>query len=559
MDRRTTGYLLILILAVGLLYLTKAGNPFQWDDFHFISNGPSAFSVVEIPGYFTESAENLYRPLRSIVYALLASASGGDPLGYHLAGICFHLCTCAVLFLLILRLYQSAELAFAAALLFGVHPVNTGRVVNITGSLDIPGVTLSLATLYLFVRAFREGNAVRSRYALSLLVYGAACFYSEESVTVVPLVFLAALAFVPWKRGRAFVSSLWVSLPFAAVFFAYFVARSMVLGMVGRLSLSWPEYFSQVMAMGRVFWLYVLRLFFPISQSPSYGLIPGYSFRSDFPLSFLVVFLVLLAVVLFFLRNRTSGFAGLWFFVALLPFSNLLPAGDLMADRYCYHASAAFALSMLLAARYATGPGGRADPRARAVIAIVASVFALLTAYRIHLWSDPYLLWSNAVRNAPSSYAARVNLGNELLNMSDPEEAARQYAAAVAIDPEKPLAYSNLGYLHLEEGRLDKARTQFQNALDADGQYTKALVGLADIAVMQGDLQSAEDLSARALAIDENNVDAHNVFGYIAARSDRPAEAIEHYEFVVKNGGDPRVVETARENIVLLRRIMEGQ
>ena len=546
MARRWIGPALALTL-VACVYAGKIAHPFQWDDFHFIVGNDFAHDPANVGAFFTTGQDNLYRPLRALVYLALHAVAGGSAVPYHLAGIAFHLLTCLLVIAIAGRMLGDRRLGLLAGTLFGVHPVVVDRVANITGSLDIPGVTLALLAFLFYLRA-KEGN-YRAFLAASLASFALALLYSEEAMTLAPLVLVFARADAPEDRPGPWRVALRAALPYLAVLAGYLVVRTLALRAVARSPMPLDQHAALLLAMGVVFWGYVFRLLFPVYLSPAYGLTPADVDVAAAAVAVVLIALVVLAAFVLLRRRSGVGLGLAWFLVALLPFSNLVPIGEVMADRYAYHAAAGFAVAFV---GFLAATAGLDRRRTRAALGVLLAAFCVLSLARVRVWSSPLALWGDAVAHAPRSYVARINHGIALRD-ADPDGARAEFEAAVAIDPARPIAHVNLGQLLLERRDFGGAARAFLRALQHDPEHVPALAGLANVAVVGGDDARARALARKALAIDGGNVSVHNVLAFLAYRDGRFDEAAREYEFVARNAADPRLAEGARQNLERLR------
>ena len=70
-----------------LAYAGKLSNPLlQWDDRRFILNQPLIQSLTNWRRFFVEGQDGLYRPLRTLLYAVSYRFFDGRPLGYEVVG-----------------------------------------------------------------------------------------------------------------------------------------------------------------------------------------------------------------------------------------------------------------------------------------------------------------------------------------------------------------------------------------------------------------------------------------------------------------------------------------
>ena len=80
-----------LFVAVLISYFNIFQNDFAWDDKFFIIGNIHIKSLEEIPGFFAEpSTGHLYRPLRSVFYAITYQIWQLNVFGYHLNDFLLH-------------------------------------------------------------------------------------------------------------------------------------------------------------------------------------------------------------------------------------------------------------------------------------------------------------------------------------------------------------------------------------------------------------------------------------------------------------------------------------
>jgi protein O-mannosyl-transferase len=218
------------------------------------------------------------------------------------------------------------------------------------------------------------------------------------------------------------------------------------------------------------------------------------------------------------------AFGGLWFLIALLPVSQIVPHHDLMAEHFLYVPSVGFAL---LVAGLLEPVLNR--PRPSAVVAtaciLVLSLLAVRTVVRNADWKDELTLWSKTVRTAPESARARNNLGAAYLRRGQPHQAEEQLAAAVAIQPDLAVAHGNLGKLLLDRGDLARAEEELESALAVQSPDTIPRLWLGAVYLKQGKATEAEAQFRRALTHPRSAAYAHNNLGVLLANRDQLAEA----------------------------------
>src|SRR5688572_2118663 len=140
---------LLLILAVALTYANSLGGPFILDDQATIVQNPQIKALSDVRAVLVPASETPIagRPLASLAFAINYAISGLDVRGYHIVNIALH-AMCAVLLMLVVRRTLEPNLAFAAALIWAVHPLNSEVVNYISQRTESMMAALYLLTLY---------------------------------------------------------------------------------------------------------------------------------------------------------------------------------------------------------------------------------------------------------------------------------------------------------------------------------------------------------------------------------------------------------------------------
>lgn len=161
-------------------------------------------------------------------------------------------------------------------------------------------------------------------------------------------------------------------------------------------------------------------------------------------------FVLGLAAVAWVMRRRlpTLSFAVGWVLLALLPTHTLLARADLVTERSLHLAWVGPAVA--LGATLAWLCRALRTTAARAVLAsalVAGGAMAVRAVHgRVRVWSEPRLLWTEAVTRAPGSARAWNNLGLVLLEQ-DPRAATAALRRAAALAPSDPQLLSTLAVL----------------------------------------------------------------------------------------------------------------
>ena len=441
-------------------------------------------------GYYRlsqKSSAGLYRPLVTFSFLFNYSVLGNrkEVLGYHAVNFAFHAANALLLWLLALTIFRSRLAAFFVAAIFALHPVATETVTNISGRADAMAATAVLAGLLLYARG-AEASGLRSALVNTGLFLSALAgmLSKENAVVLLALIFLYDLSFHPGRLRK-----------FAAVGGRYLAAAAGVItaALAHRLVLSGlraPEFafvdnpiLDAGFLTGRLTALGVIVKFWKLLLWPrtlscdySYDQIPLASLSAG--LSSLAAVLLVLAVVFLSYRwSRAAFFFGMWFFVAVLPTSNLLLViGSIMAERFAYLPLAGFSGFVVAAVWALESSLASAAPRLRYAPALALGLIACSLGVRTWLrnldWHSDFTIWSAAAEASPRSFKPHHILAGTLLKSGEPENiasAAQEEERAIAIlrklPPERnaSLPYVILGILRQKEGDL-LAREEPQKA-----------------------------------------------------------------------------------------------
>lgn len=534
--------LLILFVAVAAVYANSLNNEFLFDDLETIVElhrpGAGPFQQLET----LLGGRPAFRPVRSASYAMDYALSGLDPWGYHLINISLHGLSAVCVYLIARTLFASPLAALCAALLFAVHPIQTESVTYLSGRRDVLSGLFVLIGFYRFVR-YRQAHRVWD-LVLTILLCPLA-FFTKESGIILPLLCLGYDVVSRIRRSGSDgevsgVRAIWTAasaavregrrfyLPAGALagalaFYVLFLVRGTSLRVWHGGSLD-----MTLLTMARIFLRYLTLLLFPITLNAdySYNAFPVTTSWID-PEAWVAVAIwggLGAAWYRLLLRRPQAAFGGLWFLIALLPVSQIVPHHDLMAEHFLYVPSAGFAL---LVAGLLELVLSRRRPSAAVATAciVVLSLLAVRTVVRNADWKDELTLWSKTVQTAPEAAMARNNLGAAYLRRGQLSQAEQQLTAAVAIQPDNAIAHGNLGKLFLDRGDLARAETELEQALTLKPSESIPRLWLGAVYLKQGRATEAETQFRQALTHRRSAAYAHNNLGILLARRDRQAEA----------------------------------
>ena len=127
--RRSNGVIaLLILLAVAFaIFANTFGAEWSYDDYPVIVENPD---VLSLSNFFANSYPG--RPLREVTFLLDHALFGMQPMGWHIQHVFWHGLCAWLVWLLAMRLDFGRTVAWLAALLFLVHPLQVEVVANIS-------------------------------------------------------------------------------------------------------------------------------------------------------------------------------------------------------------------------------------------------------------------------------------------------------------------------------------------------------------------------------------------------------------------------------------------
>jgi len=567
--------------AAVVVYLNALRNAFVWDDQHLIVGNPAIKSWERLPSLFgadlfTGSVlSQYYRPLQAATYLVDYQLWGLNPLGFHLTNLLLHAVVSVLFFFFAARLAGERRSALAAALLFAVHPVHTEAVTYVAGRSDPLSAVFLLTALLLGV-ARPDGHPLRPPLAGALIrtaLLCAAAFFlallAREAAMILPLLWLLSVAFVQGRADAARQDAL-SSAPRVALFLSgmlaalagYLAIRAAAVGLQAVAGApAQVDLAHRLMTLPRVVLEYLVIWLVPVDLHMERTVRVAESLLE--PATLLCTGLVAGLVALAIRWRREAplvAFGVAWFFVALLPVSNLVPLSTFVAEHWLYVPS----MGLFLAAGWGCGrlwDLGWQQPVATALVVLVA-VYGGLTMRRNLDWRDEQTLYAATVALAPTSARAWTNLGHAhqqagrldqaraayeralallegpAAGATEDASAAQAYEAARRFDSDAADAHNNLGNVYRSWGQLEAAEREFRRALEINPRHVAAHNNLALTfdALGRGDEARAE--FETALRIDPEHATTHSNLGNYYFRRDRLQEAREHYLAAIRLNPD---------------------
>ena len=515
-------------LLAALVYLNTIHGDFLWDDLMLVRDNPYIKHPTHLhhlvqKTYYSVFRELTYRPVCTLTYFGDFALWGLNPKGFHITNIVLHILNVLLLFIFARRLSGRYETAFVAAVLFAVHPVHSEAVAGITfreDALCLLFVFLSL-NFYLSARSekFREWKWI----VLSLFSFFLAVF-SKETAVVLPAVILMLELCVP-ATEKSRTRKLFVLSGYTAAAAGYLVFRLFLFRNPSEHWVYHGRSFLQTMNLVPSALLqYFKLLIFPVKQCVQY-------MPSDISYGIwgcLFALFLLFLLLLFYFKFRDVLFGLIWFLLFLLPVSNIIPIGVIMAERYLYIPNAGFFLfvSQLYGKTFKNNDASAGRRIINfSIILLIIGLLGALTVYRNETWRDESVFWKEAASCSPLSAIAHNNLGLVYLNNGDITSAESSFNKAIQLADSVPLkedryqvsnrAHVNLGIVYARQNRMRDARHEFETAIRVAPGYVRARLNLAVLFMETGKMKEAVAEFNVALALEPDNLRARLYLAHI--------------------------------------------
>lgn len=568
---------LVYVLVGFALYARVLHGPFIFDDKQsipdnkFIRISTITLGALEDAG-FKSLCDN--RPVANISFALNYYFGGYNVAGYHAVNILIHVLTAIFLFLLIKatldlccrqsgrpesNAYPSSMLAFLAALIWFVHPMQTQAVSYIVQRMASMAGMFYVLSLLLYVHGrLDRGYARWALYSGSVLSGVLAVGSKEIAITLPVFVLLYEWYFFQdlsfkWLK-KAVLPLIGVAAVLAAVGYFYLGVHPVDI-LISQYSIRDFTPGQRVMTELRVVVLYLTLLILPLPSrlNLDYDFPVSRSLVDPFTTLLSLGLLVALAALAIYLakRQRLISFAIVWFL------GNLVIESSVVALELVYEHRLYIPSMFVTAAAVAAASQYARDKRVLVgLLCIVACIFSIWSFQRNAVWADELTLWQDCVKKSPDKARPRNNLGDVLLRLGMTDEAIRNFSKAVELDPNYVDALNNLGNALYSRGYYNESIRYLSRALDLDPKCVSAKNNMANSLAASGRIDEAIKYYGEALKLAPETADVHNGLGVALVVKGDIDGAVTHFREALRLAPDNVGV---RMNLERARAIKKAQ
>jgi protein O-mannosyl-transferase len=518
-------HVLLLCGLCFLIYANALTGAFVWDDSLQVVRNESIRSLENIPEMFTSSvwsfagastaSNKYYRPIQTVIFAIVYRVAGLSPFAYHLANVMLHTAATLMVYVLCRELRLFGSMSLLPAALFAVHPVHVEAVTWIAGAGELACGLFYVTALWAFLRYW---NVRKVRWlGLSAAAFLLALFAKEMAVTFPLVALLVALM----KRGDLQVGFRKMALSIVPFLGALGIYGGFRLGVLGGSVPSTLHTEASILDWATLsvwmFGQYLRYAFAPYPLAPFHLVALHFSDRTASTVLYALL-IAATATLLYLMRDkaRTGLFWAGIFAVTLSPvfyFKGISGGSFIFAERYLYIPTVpAMVLLAVLCMQL---------PRDFLIGAatILVAAFSFATVLQNRAWQSDKALFARSAAVYPENSYAWANLGGMYLNDGDDvqaeeafKRAKRHIAAKQYMQPSytEYLVELGLGTMAARRGVAPQAISHLERALALNPLGDNAYTVLASVLI---NLEQRFDAAIPLLekAIELNPVDDYAI------------------------------------------------
>jgi Tfp pilus assembly protein PilF len=550
------------------LYGPSLSAPFIFDDTYTIGRNRSIDRLWPLlgdsehpgplrpPQFFPTAG----RPLVNFTFALNYQLGESNPWGYHAFNLTLHWMSALLLWAILARTLRldyfagrfeksSGLLAFLAAMLWAVHPLNTDAVIYVTQRTELLMAFCYLATLYSSLRYWAAKSLSGRVIWLAIATLAAlAGMASKEVMVSAPLmVLLFEWMFVAGSL-RSVARRSWPL--YTGLFGSWLLLLLLNVGgprtdsagfQLDVAATSW--WFTQA----KVLAMYLKLVVWPWPLAIHYGIPYLTTISEAWPWLLPVVFAASVAIVATW-KRQAVGYIGVWVFVILSPTLVVPIVTEVAAERRMYLPLSALAALAVVGGYIALNwilriaiRGANLESLQKwttlgitLLTAVLAIVFSMVTVRRTAAFGDEMTLWKDTVATQPNDPTALYNMGTLLVRRGNVQEAVDDYRRALAIKPDYAEARYNLGNALLKLGKAMEALKEYQRAVEIKPDLVDAQSNLGTLLLSLHRPEEAVAHLQEAVRVDPNDAEVWGNLVVAYSQSNRTSDAVAAGERALK-------------------------
>lgn len=481
--------LALVIIVTCIVYSNHFYNTFHFDDSHTIENNLYIRNLKNIPLFFKDAttfstlpANQAYRPVVTTSLAIDYWLGNGYNLFYfHLLTFIFYLIQGVLMLLFFIKIFDIAfknpwnyYIALIAVAWYLLHPAMAETINYVIARSDTQSTFFVILAFVLYVYS----SFCRKTF-LYLLPIVLGTLAKPTAVMFAPILFF----YIAFFENNMSIADFFGKSAFKQTLNS--IAKVIPALVVCVLSYWWVAQFTPKtwQAGGSSPLLYLITQPFVITYYFGTLLLPIHlSADTDWQLLnniwdirfFIGIMFIILMLGLAFYCSRKAptrpiSFGILWFFLALVPSSSIIPLGEVMNDHRMFFPFVGLVMAVawggaLLLMKYKAFYEKYSKAILSAII-IVLIAYGFGTYQRNEVWKTEESLWYDVTLKSPKNYRGLMNYGLSKMSKGEYGIAEKYFTEALVGLPHYATLYINIGVLKEAMGDKTGAETYFKNAL----------------------------------------------------------------------------------------------
>lgn len=485
---------LFFLFALVLVYSNHFDNSFHFDDAHSIVNNVYIRDLNNISLFFKDAAtisslpaNQSYRPLIPFSYAIdYWIADGLNPFYFHLSSFIFFIIQCILIYFVILRLLEKQNafsfnpwIALFFSALYAFHTANAETINYISARSDSISTFWLILSLWIYIY-FPKLRWYGFGFFLIPIVIG---ILVKPAVLVFPgIIFFYHLFFeTEFTSKKIFsgenIKSVFWSFSLSAVslivcialylFQAKMTPDTFIPGSTSR--------FDYLITQPYVSLHYFKNFFIPndLSADTDWTTLNTILDKRFF-IGTVFIFCMLLFAWVASRKKHLQGisFGIIWFFIALLPSSSIIPFAEVMNDHRTFFPYIGLIFASATLIQFFLKKKEKSITTARSIR--VGLIFIFLTVICIHsfgtykrniIWDNDESLWHDVTVKSPNNARGWMNYGLSLMAKAQYADAEKCFNKTLSIWPYYSYCHVNMGILKSAIGNPDVAEQFFRQGI----------------------------------------------------------------------------------------------
>ncbi|WP_426670392.1 tetratricopeptide repeat protein [Mucilaginibacter sp. McL0603] len=493
-------YTILLFLAVIATYINHFHNGFHFDDSHSVVDNPYIRDIKNIPLFFKDGTTSSvlpqnqsYRPVVSTSLAIdYKLGNGYDLFAFHITTFILFLVQGLLMLIFFKKLLSLSStnkyigyVALFATAWYMLHPAIAETINYIIARSDVISTVAVMGGFVLYTN-----SPFCRKTFLYLIPVGIGALAKPPSVMFAPLLLCYILLFEE-KLGlldifkKSNLKPLWNSVRKSLPAFVFCALMYLLIDKLTPKTWA-PGGNSPIQYL--ITQPYVILHYFGTFFWPA-----GLSADSDWaPLSniwnarFFIgcAFILAMSSAAFYTSQkvilRPISFGILWFFLALIPTSSIIPLGEVLNDHRMYFPFIGLAISVswtigLIVFKFISD-ADHITTKYKVLILTPALLLLCTCAYgtfkRNAVWRDEESLWFNVTVKSPGNGRGMMNYGVIMIEQGKYAEAEKYLNRAMQLAPNYSYVYVNVGVLKENTGDIVAAENNFLESIRLGSGYS---------------------------------------------------------------------------------------